>query len=56
MTSAGRNHVGARPFVMRQHEAISLIEHGDHANHGPLAPPFFITNTLASTFGYRALK
>jgi hypothetical protein len=62
MTVAGRNHVGAHPFVMQQREAISLIEHGDQdalvllnflrANHSPLAAPFFITNTLASTFGW----
>ena len=62
MTIAGRNHVGAHPFVMQQREAISLIEHGDQdalvvlnflrASHSPLAAPFFITNTLASTFGW----
>jgi hypothetical protein len=64
MTIAGGNRIGRHAFVMRQHEAISLIEHGDQgqdalvllnflrANHGPLAPPFFITNTLASTFGW----
>ena len=62
MTIAGRNRIGAHAFVMCQHEAISLIEHGDQdalvllnflrATHGPLAPPFFITNTLASTFGW----
>jgi len=62
MTIAGRNHVGTHPFVMHQHEAISLIEHGDQdalvllnflrAHHGPLAPPFWIANTLASTFGW----
>jgi hypothetical protein len=62
MTIAGRNRVGTHPFIMLQHEAISLIEHGDQdafvllnflrAHHGPLAPPFFITNTLASTFDW----
>jgi hypothetical protein len=61
-TIAGRNHIGAHALVMRQHEAISLIEHGDHdalvllnflrAHHGPLAPPFWIANALASTFGW----
>jgi hypothetical protein len=61
MTIAGRNRVGKHVFVMHQHETIKLIEHGDHdalvllnflrANHGPLAAPFWITNTLASTLG-----
>jgi hypothetical protein len=62
MTIAGLNRVGRHAFVMHQREAISLIEHGNQdalvllnflrANHGPLAAPFFITNTLASTFGW----
>jgi hypothetical protein len=62
MTVAGRNHIGAHAFVMRQHEAISLIEHGDQdalvllnflrASHSPLAAPFWITNTLASKLGW----
>jgi hypothetical protein len=62
MTIAGRNHIGAHPFVMRQHEAISLIKHGDQdalvllnflrAHHSPLAAPFWVADTLASTFGW----
>jgi hypothetical protein len=62
MTIAGCNRVGEHAFVIRQHEAISLIEHGDHdalvllnflrAHHGPLAPPFWVADTLASTFGW----
>jgi hypothetical protein len=62
MTIAGLNRVGRHAFVMHQREAISLIEHGDQdalvllnflrANHGPLASPFFITNTLTSKLGW----